>query len=109
METCSWEVTLVRVESGSKEETAAALRRRATALLERPDHVILDLRASVLDSLGLSALLSLKQRLELQGRRLVVLSTDPDFLALLDRAGVRASLPLFPTAEEALGQSRLWA
>jgi anti-anti-sigma factor len=102
MEPQSWEATLVRVESAFNVETAGPVRARLAALVSRPGDLILDLRGTTLDSSGLGALLSLQRRLEAQGRQLLVVATDPQFLALLERAGVPGTLSLFADAEQAI-------
>jgi anti-anti-sigma regulatory factor len=106
MQASSWEVTFVRVECGVEAETAHRVRSYAPSLLSRPGHVILDIRDASLDSAGLCAVLSLTQRLELQGRRLLVVATDPHLFGLVERAGVGGAFPLFRDTEEAVSYAR---
>ncbi len=98
----SWEVTFVRVESAFTLETAVLLKEQLSPVLSRAGHVVMDLRGALLDSSGLGAVLSMQRHLELKGRRLLVVSGDPQFLSLLDRAGVSGALSLFPDAEQAV-------
>src|SRR5437588_8892287 len=106
MQSSSWEVTVVRVESGLNEDTASSIRQQSSLLLSRPGPVILDVREASLDSSALCAVLSLQQRLDLQGRRLLVVATDPRFVSLVERAGVGDSFRIFGNAEEALRHTR---
>ena len=98
----SWEVTFVRVEDAFTLETAVLLKEQLSPVMSRPGHVVMDLRGASLDSTGLGAVLSMQHRLELSGRRLLVVSEDPQFLDLLDRAGVPDILSLFRDAEQAV-------
>lgn len=106
MQACSWEVTLVRVESSLGAETTAKIRTHSSSLLAGPGHVIVDLRDAAVDSSGLCAVLSLARRLELQGRRLLVVATDPQLLSLLDRTGITGAFPLFRDMETAIQHTR---
>ena len=98
----SWEVTFVRLESPFDAETSAQVKQTLQGILGRPGHVVLDLRGTTLDSTGLGALLGMQRQLEVRGRRLLVIATDPQFMALLQRAGVPHALALFPDAEQAV-------
>jgi anti-anti-sigma regulatory factor len=95
-------VNLVRVDSAFTIETAVRLKQQLSTLLERPGHVVLDLRGAILDSAGLGAVLSIQRFLELRGRRLLLVSSDPQFIGLLDRSGAAGSVTLFPDAGEAV-------
>jgi len=102
MQPLSWEVTLVRVESPFTMETAYLVKEQLTPLLGRPGDIVLDLRAASLDSAGLGAVLCMQRQLELRERRLLVVATDPQFLGLMERAGVKGALPLFADAGKAV-------
>jgi anti-anti-sigma factor len=102
----SWELTFVSVESDLDFDSVARVKAQLSSLLDRGGHVVMDLRAATLDSSGLGAVLSLQRQLELQGRRLLVVSRDPGFLSLLDTAGARGALQLFPDAEQAIKHAR---
>ena len=106
MQPQSWQVTFVCVGHGFDVDTASQVRTELLPLLLRQGHVVLDLRDAVLDSSGLGAVLSLQRRLELQNRKLMVVATDPQFLALLERAGVAGVLSLFNDAEQAVRHAR---
>jgi anti-anti-sigma regulatory factor len=96
------EMTLLALKSEITSETAFNVREALRPVLERPGHVVLDLRGATLDSRGLSVVLSFQRRLELQERLLAVISTDPRFFQLLDRVGVPGALTLFQDMEPAL-------
>jgi anti-anti-sigma factor len=100
------EITFARLESNLNGETLAWIREQLSPLLRRPGHVVLDLRNASLDSAGLGALLSMQRMLELQGRRLLVVATDPGFQSLLDVTGARAALNLYADAEQAMASAR---
>ena len=102
MEPLSWEVTFIQVETATHRDAAARLREQLTPALADTGDVVVDLRTASLDRLGLSALLAVQRQLELNGRRLLVVASDPDFLSLVERAGVGHSLCIFAEPEAAV-------
>jgi anti-anti-sigma regulatory factor len=106
MQLRSYDTTVFCIESQGESDTARGLKQQASRLLERAGDVVLDLRRAAMDSRGLSAILALQRQLELLDRKLLVVSDDPDFLSLLDRAGVPDVLALFADTEAALAHAR---
>jgi anti-anti-sigma factor len=102
----SWEITYVKFERALDLDSLAEGRERFSGVLAREGHVVLDLRGSVLDSSGLSAILSLQRKLELKDRVLLVVSADPGFHRLLEVTGVASALRVVADAEEAVRQAR---
>jgi anti-anti-sigma factor len=106
MQPCSWEVTVVCVEHAIDGDNVRELKQQLSHLLSRTGHVVLDLRDATLDGSGLGSVLSLQRQLELQGRRLLVVSDDPRFRGLLEATGVSSTLSLFQDAEQAVSFAR---
>ncbi|HEU4753895.1 MAG TPA: STAS domain-containing protein [Armatimonadota bacterium] len=106
MQSGSWEVTFVCVEDALDLETVAPVKARLAGVLERGGDVVLDLRHAVVDSTGLGVLLSVQRRLELQERRLLVVTQGAGLLKLLDAAGAAGSLLLFADVEQAIQEAR---
>lgn len=102
----SWEITVVGVEDALDLDSVSYVKERLHAVLERSGPVVLDLRAALLDSTGLGAVLSLQRRLELQERSLFVVSDSAQFHRLLDLTGVRAALRVVRNADEAISLAR---
>jgi anti-sigma B factor antagonist len=102
----SWEITVVGLEETLDARSAPQVKERFQQVLDRPGPVVLDLRASTLDSTGLGSVLSLQRRLELQERRLVVVSDDPYFHRLLQVTGVNSAICVRRTVEEAIQEAR---
>jgi anti-anti-sigma factor len=102
MQAGSCELTLVRLESALTLDTTPAVKEQLAPVLSCAGHVILDMRGILLDSTGLGAVLSLQRNLGLQGRKLLIVTTDPQFIGLLERTGVSGVLSLFPDAEAAV-------
>jgi len=100
------EITFLVLDGDITLDTAGRVRDRLKPLLEREGHVVLDLRGARLDSVGLGVLLSLQRHLELRERRLALISGEPGFLALLDRAGARAAVAVFTRADHAVEHVR---
>jgi anti-anti-sigma regulatory factor len=100
------EVTFARVEEPFTSETAVRVKESLSPLLVGPGHVVLDLRSAQMDGVGLGALLSLQRKLELQGRALFVVTTDPAFGALIEAAGAGASLTLFSEMDQAIHEAK---
>jgi anti-anti-sigma factor len=106
MQSGTWEVTLVGVRDALETGTAAEVKERFNALLDRDGDVILDVRGVRLDSAGLGAILSLQRQLELRERRLLVVTQGASLLTLLDSAGAKGALALYPDAEAAARETR---
>ena len=100
------EVTFARVEDAMDTQTVDSVRDYLNGLLSRPGHVVLDLRRARVDSAGLGAVLSMQHKLDLQGRRLFVVTDDASFHSLLENAGVPHALALFPNVEQAIQQAQ---
>jgi anti-anti-sigma regulatory factor len=100
------ELTFAQVDSPLTAETVGSVKEQLSPLLGCPGHVVLDIRGSKLDGVGLSALLSMQRKLELQNRRLFVVATDPEFRALLEAAGASHSLTVFADMEQAVATAR---
>lgn len=100
------EVTVARLDCAFDQDTALRVKEQLSSLFCRPGHVVLDLQEARLDSVGLGAILSLQRKLELQGRRLFVVSDAGPFRELLARAGVSDCLTLFEHADEAMTCAR---
>jgi len=102
MHTANWDVTFVRIQTPFVAETSGEVKRYVWPFLARTGHVVLDLRGATLDSTGLGAVLGMQRHLELHERRLLVVANDPQFLSLVERAGVMHALSLFSDAEQAV-------
>jgi anti-anti-sigma regulatory factor len=100
------EVTFARVDSAFTRDTALRIKEQLSPVFQRPGPVVLDIAAADVDSVGLGAMLSMQRRLELQGRRLLVVSDDPAFHTLLERAEVVHCLTLFPHADAAVAYAQ---
>lgn len=94
-------VTILRLSDDLTVDRMREMRAEVLAALQAPGHLVLDMREVSLDSTGLGAVLSLQRQLELQERRLAVVSNDPGFISLLDRAGALAALTLFSDVDQA--------
>lgn len=106
MRSASWGVTFIGVDHAVDSETAAAVRTRLDPLLGQGSHVVLDIRGAGVDGAGLGAILSLQRQLELHGQRMLLVSRDPQFLTLVERAGVSAAFSVFGDPESALTFAR---
>ena len=94
-------VTILRLSDDLTVDRMREMRSEVRAALAAPGHLVLDVREVALDSTGLGALLSLQRQLELQERRLAIVSDDPAFISLLDRSGVLAAITLFSDPDQA--------
>jgi anti-anti-sigma factor len=95
-------VTCVRVASRFDTDTAADVKLELKPLISKPGHIVLDLRGALLDSTGLGVVVSLKWRLEQDGRRLLVVGDGHSLNRLIERAGVANYLPVYESVEEAM-------
>lgn len=102
----TWEMTLVGVDEALDAQTAPHVKERLRKVLDRPGPVVLDLRSATVDSTGLGTVLSLQRKLELQNRRLLVISTDPYLHRLLTVTGVGATLCVLGDVDEAIDYAR---
>jgi len=100
------EVTFARVEEPFTHETAPRVKEQLSPVLAALGHVVLDLRRAELDGVGLSALLSIQRKLELQGRSLFVVTENRDFHALIEAAGVTSALALFSEMDQAIQEAQ---
>lgn len=100
--TPSEEVTCVRVEEQFDLDNFSRVKEQLKPVLRRVGPVVLDLRTARLDGFGLGALLSMQLKLELQGRRMFVVTSSPDFHQLLDASGAAQSLSLYSDLEQAV-------
>lgn len=96
------DITFVSLRSEITLETSSRVRKTLAPLLERAGHVIVDLRGATVDSSGLGVLLSLQRRLELQERRLALVTSEAHFFALLERVGAQGSLAVFAKVDDAM-------
>lgn len=106
MRSASWGVTFIGVDQAVDSETAAAVRTRLNPVLGQGGHVVLDLRGAGVDGEGLGAILSIQRQLEVHGQRMLLVSEDPRFLSLVERAGVSAAFSVFGDSESALTFAR---
>jgi anti-anti-sigma factor len=106
MRSGTWEVTLVCVQDALETGTVGEVKERFSALLDRDGDVILDVRGVRMDSTGLGAILSLQRQLELRERRLLVVTQGASLLTLLDSAGAKGALALYPDVEAAMRETR---
>jgi anti-anti-sigma factor len=102
----NWEITLVGVDEALDAQTAPIVKERLREVLDRPGPVVLDLRTASVDSTGLGTVLSLQRKLELQNRRLMVISNDPYLHRLLAVTGVGATLCVLRDVDEAIDHAR---
>lgn len=100
------EVTFARLEEPFTQETARRVKEQLSPVLAALGHVVLDLRRAELDGVGLSALLSIQRKLELQGRSLFVVTENLDFRALVEAAGVSSALALFSGMDQAIQEAQ---
>ena len=96
------EILFVRLKSDITSETRVRVRETLRPLLDREGHLLLDMRGASVDLRGLSLILSLQRRLELCERRLALVSEEPGFLELVERAGAAGALAVFAHADQAL-------
>ena len=102
MSSRSPEITFTRIQQTCQYQTAARLREQLMPLLSQAGHVVLDLRSTRLDGVGLGTVLSIQCRLGYQERALFVVNDDPELRRLMEAAGVAGSLTLVEDVEEAL-------
>lgn len=85
--------------------TADVFRRRAEEALDRHrcERLILNLkRVSFLDSSGLGAILGRYRRLAQRQGRMAIVAPAPHVQAVLDMAGIRKIIPVYPSEQKAL-------
>ncbi len=99
--TCHQDVVFLRLAGRSRRNPAWSVRDQLAPALDHSGHVVLDLQNTSVDTDVLGVLFSFQRRLELKERRLLLVTTDPRFFHLLERAGVANALTVFADAEAA--------